>query len=373
MSSGTPDLSILFAYRNRDTARIKRCLDSLLAQTYANFEVIFVNTGSDKILSKEVEKLVTSYPFARYIYTETRGLYWNKAQALNIAAKKAQADYILSTDIDMIYARNFVEALLEKAKPDKRVQVFTHWLPEHFDQWENIEELSNTFEKGDEAQVGGALLISKKVYLEIGGYDEYYRLWGLEDRDFTDRLSLYGLETLAITNETSMFHQWHRSGFWKNMINYTLPTQHFYRKNLYYFKNKSKIIRNSNGFGCVITREQRPILDYVSTDEGPSHKERITFHKNPYYEYNASELIRLLMQDRDCPVYITNLHKPKQSATSRHILKYVVKLEKMINRDNDIGMKKNLLLGAIDYVIMEHADVIKDYFIDFKSGYCLVY
>ena len=51
-------ISIVVGYRNREIERVKRSLDSLLQQKYVDFEMIFIDYGSDHSISKDIEQLL---------------------------------------------------------------------------------------------------------------------------------------------------------------------------------------------------------------------------------------------------------------------------------------------------------------------------
>jgi hypothetical protein len=55
----TPDLSLIFSYRNRDKPRVARCLQSLADQQDGSFKVIFVDYGTEEPLKTEIEELVS--------------------------------------------------------------------------------------------------------------------------------------------------------------------------------------------------------------------------------------------------------------------------------------------------------------------------
>lgn len=362
----TPDLSILFAFRNREPIRVKRCLDSLAMQTHTNFEVIFVDTGSELVLAAEIKKLVESYDFASYIYTDTRGLYWNKAEAINIAADQAKAEFLLSTDIDMIYAENFVEAMLEKSGKDRIVNCFHHFLPENFDDWGNEKKYIDKLRNDGEAHTGAAMLVPASVYLEIGGYDEYYRLWGTEDSDMHHRLITYGLSATRISNETAMFHQWHRSRFWKNIINQDLAPSHTYRKKLYFLKQQKQLKRNTNP-GKIRKESDRLVLARLTSDIS-------VFDASPYLNASASEFINTFMELKSGEaIKVVNLHHPMVTTNVSRIIKYAKKLAKKLNPQTGLGYEKNMLWDAVDYLIMEEPGLIGDYYFHRNNtdGHCI--
>src|SRR4051794_35585564 len=124
--------SIVVAFRNRDQKRVRFFLDSLQWQSCKDFELIFVNQGSDEQVCEWVEELVGQYPFVHYIYNFSRGLLWNKSNALNIGIQAAIGSYIVIADIDIIFSPDF----LEKITPHLTPGIFTthnaFYLPENY-------------------------------------------------------------------------------------------------------------------------------------------------------------------------------------------------------------------------------------------------
>ena len=59
-------ITIIYPYRNRELARIKRSLDSLQHQDNLDFKVLFVDYGSTIPFADSVKDLVLSYSFATY-------------------------------------------------------------------------------------------------------------------------------------------------------------------------------------------------------------------------------------------------------------------------------------------------------------------
>src|SRR5213080_966339 len=103
--------SIVVAFRNRDANRVRFFLDSLKWQSHKDFELIFVNQGSDEHVCEWVEELVGRYSFVHYIYNCSRGHLWNKSNALNIGIRAAIGSYIVIADIDIIFSPDFLEKI----------------------------------------------------------------------------------------------------------------------------------------------------------------------------------------------------------------------------------------------------------------------
>ena len=93
--SDTPMVSIIIPVYN-GANYLREAIDSALAQTYSNFEVIVVNDGSND--GGETDRIATSYgEKIRYFRKENGGV----ASALNMGIKHMKGDYFswLSHDI----------------------------------------------------------------------------------------------------------------------------------------------------------------------------------------------------------------------------------------------------------------------------------
>lgn len=68
-----PEISIVIGFRNRELARVKNALDSLANQSLKDFELIFIDYGSDESIAQETRTVVGSYNFAKYYYSDKIG------------------------------------------------------------------------------------------------------------------------------------------------------------------------------------------------------------------------------------------------------------------------------------------------------------
>ena len=112
-------MTIIFPYRNRELDRIKKCFDSLAIQTNKNFDIIFVDYGSEQSIASEVKSYVSQFPNLEYIYSYCQYQPWSRAKAINIGIKTAKTDYVFIADIDMIFREDFVEILHKIKNPEQ--------------------------------------------------------------------------------------------------------------------------------------------------------------------------------------------------------------------------------------------------------------
>ena len=85
---------------------LKKCLSSVVNQTYKNFEVIIVIDKCDDNSEKIADKYIKKYGWTK-IYEEHTGL----AKARNIGIQKATGDYIVLLDSDDYLENDFLETI----------------------------------------------------------------------------------------------------------------------------------------------------------------------------------------------------------------------------------------------------------------------
>lgn len=86
-----PKISVVIPTFNR-AETIERAIDSVLNQTYNNFELLVVDDGS----TDETEDIISNYPDIKYLKQENSGV----ASARNLGIKNSTGDYIAFLDSD---------------------------------------------------------------------------------------------------------------------------------------------------------------------------------------------------------------------------------------------------------------------------------
>jgi len=207
-----PFFSIIIPYRNRELLRIQNCLRSLEEQKFQDFEIIFVDYGTEKPFQKEVEKLINNFSKAQYIYADSRGMFWNRSQALNIGLFYAKGDIMVISDVDLVFENTFLAQVQNFMKKEEILIYPCINLGEAYKDFtfeklfQNLAKIKKEWYYGG----GGNIIFHKKLLEKVGGYNEYYRIWGYEDIDFVKRIKKADLEVPKIPEGIIVLHQFHQ-------------------------------------------------------------------------------------------------------------------------------------------------------------------
>ncbi len=201
-------LTILYSFKNKDLTRVKNSIDSLVRQNNNEFEVLFIDFGSDEQYKNGLIELCKRYDFVRCIYIHSKGALWSKPIALNVGLKNIESEYVLVSDIDMIYDPNFIDTVYDNVHAD----IVTHFKVGYLHENQNVREFDFSKPKVDyysNIYATGICAFPLKKAMEIRGYDEFFKLWGVEDNDFIRRLKNNGLTSVFYDSEILVYHQFH--------------------------------------------------------------------------------------------------------------------------------------------------------------------
>lgn len=206
----TPFFSIIYAHRNRDIERIRLSFNSLSKQEFKNFEVIFVDYGSDDVIISALKDLAAEFDFVKFHSLKVSHLLWNKSKALNYGIKRANGEYIFIADVDLIFHPETTR-LFQQINASDKFQLFKLG---YLDRTESRKLLTKyNFENLKPERLGevnGMVLTTKESLLKINGMDEFFHFYGAEDEDLFRRLENAGYQRMK-RNELYFYHQWHQS------------------------------------------------------------------------------------------------------------------------------------------------------------------
>jgi hypothetical protein len=212
--------------------------------------------------------MVEEQPFARYVYNDTRGMPWNRAHALNSGARLCQGEHILCTDVDLIYSRDALRGIAGAAGPAVVGYGRFFILPEDFSDWASLDDGSSTsFPLSHKGTLGAIQLLPKAVFLRVHGFDEFFRIWGVEDYDFRLRLERAGC-AIRWMELRPVYHQWHPGSALPEM-----PTAWLEVMNFHSLARRENAVVNSESWGRILTPESRPSLKISPSDTGAGRLE----------------------------------------------------------------------------------------------------
>lgn len=174
MSKTKPRVSVIMAEYNTNPQYFKEAVDSVLKQTYKNFEFIIVDDSG----ANRVEKLLDGYSDSRIRIIKNPG---NKGfvYALNNGIKNAKNDYIIRMDTDDIATPDRFEIIINYAVEHPEYAVVSSRAVE----FSGEEEFGTIGTKGEktkkevmrgDAPVHAAAIMRKKEIEDIGLYRDNY-------------------------------------------------------------------------------------------------------------------------------------------------------------------------------------------------------
>lgn len=102
-----PKVSVIIPTYNRSKL-VKEAVESVLAQTFKDLEVIVIDDGSTDDTRSVIQKIPDSR--VKYYYKENGGV----ATARNLGLQEAKGHYICFLDSDDLWPHNFLEIMLQK-------------------------------------------------------------------------------------------------------------------------------------------------------------------------------------------------------------------------------------------------------------------
>jgi glycosyltransferase involved in cell wall biosynthesis len=172
-----PMVSVVVTTRNEEK-NIENCLNSILAQTFKNIELIVVDNFSE---DRTVE-IARKYSAKVYFKGPER------STQRNYGARVSSGEYLLYLDADMILSPTVIEDCVEKCEGDRADALY---IPERIVGecfWTKVRDFERSFYTG--TLVDAVRFVRKNLFEKVDGFDE--SLVGPEDWDFDRRVRKIG-------------------------------------------------------------------------------------------------------------------------------------------------------------------------------------
>jgi len=256
-------LTIATSNRNRldlDSDSTKLFIKSLENQINKDFEVVIADGGSNNVEELDVFfKLRDKEPQIRIVKFPI-GETFERARLNNVGVRNANTSYVMTTDVDMFFAKDFIEELLQTVSEKYFVESRTLY-------WKGpiankiYQGIIDPFADLDKCKIGrikksttagGCQCAHMDLWNKVRGFDENFVGWGSEDYDLLTRMGRVAEKVIWLGQSIEtikVFHQPHP----KPNIQYDLECQEKNKKLL----NMSQKIRkhisvNSKGWGGIL-------------------------------------------------------------------------------------------------------------------------
>jgi len=199
---------VIVAYNCADT--LTACLEHLAAQSFSDFETIIVDNASPQ---GEAQAAAARFPFVRLVEA---GANLGFAGGVNLGARRARGRWMALLNPDAFPRPDWIAALLDAARtrPDFRVFTSRQLMADNPRVLDGLGDVMSgpcipyrggymNPDPGDTrlgevfSPCGGAMMIERQLFLDIGGLDEDFFCY-CEDVDLGYRLQLIGEGALIV-------------------------------------------------------------------------------------------------------------------------------------------------------------------------------
>ena len=142
---------------------IEKCLNSILNQTYKDFEIIIVNDGSPDNSQSIVDKYVKNYPEIIKSYIKENG---GLSDARNFGVKKANGDYLVFVDSDDYINSELLEKLNEEIEKYPDIDIVGYDFNIIDNDYNYVETINKPYFSNLNGEVAIQKLILGKKYFE---------------------------------------------------------------------------------------------------------------------------------------------------------------------------------------------------------------
>lgn len=194
-----PTISVIVSTYNR-VKMLERAIQSILKQTFKDFEIIIVDDASTDKTEKYCDKLTKKYDFIRYIKRSAN--HGKHGKPKNDGIKAAKGTYVCFLDDDNEYLIDHLQALYNEITRNIEIDIVygDRWVIREENHKEKTKGISSDFNTNLLKQRNyidtSDFLTKKSVLVSVGGWDE--ELNKFADWNLFVRLAKYGYRFLHV-------------------------------------------------------------------------------------------------------------------------------------------------------------------------------
>lgn len=252
------DVTVLIGIRDRTDHRLANALRSIREQTHPAERVhpLVVDYGSEPAAAARAKEMCEAFD-AEYVRVDDVRV-WSRSRCLNVGIRRTRTTFLLTGDADILLSPDYLASAIRTLRRSPASVICASML--------DLPERADGVVRGAAAHSGPLELQRWKAWCRprfdwdlhpsisltwtvlhhlIGGYDEYYEVWGHEDLDLMRRLQRLGLEPRAPSGGAFYLHQWHPK--YENIPEEGRDAA--IRRNFDHLEASRSIVRNRDGWG----------------------------------------------------------------------------------------------------------------------------
>lgn len=233
-----PSISVIVAAYNKQ-ASIPKTLESLMNQTFRDFEIILVDDGSTDQTGTVAAQWES--PLLHYYYQENKGV----TAARNKGVELSRGRYLTFLDADDWVAPDWLEQFYRLLQTEQFDIVFCD--VEVIDQLKKSSKRTKarfpyrgTIEDRNGLFLTGAFCVQRTFFIQLGQYDPKIRFG--ENAELSFRFQLVRPRT-GFTDQTGLFYEITGTGGGKNYRNKIEDTLYIIQKHPVYFQQDPHALR----------------------------------------------------------------------------------------------------------------------------------
>ncbi len=316
---------------------LERCLESVLSQTFTDFEVILVDDGSTDGSGEMCDKYASLYDNIRAIHKTNGGL----SSARNTGIEAASGQYLMFLDSDDLIHSKIAELevkLLENNEADiviSPLQRFSNI--EEIDPMAHIDKLEVSIISGLEAEKGFFNNPSANKYVSSCG--KVYKQTLFDDirfpegRLFEDEFTTYKLyyksKKVVVVDTALYFYFINSSGITQNLdIIKRFDEYDAKEERLEFFRNNGQIELYHFALKDYLHTAQWVLIDFQKRKQHIDYEKRVVFQKRYVNVLKLAEKEKIISFTNNYDYYVLAYPEKKNNIRiKRFILKSIGKME----------------------------------------------